>query len=106
MTIESIWKPNFEKESNLVYGTNDILHPAVNYLLNQGNKIYIGGKIKIIGMPNHYDYKEYRLTPNTAQSKFKELGWKRILAFQTRNPLHRAHIEMTFKSMRETHAIT
>ena len=104
MTIESIWKPNFEKESNLVYGTNDILHPAVNYLLNQGNKIYIGGKIKIIGMPNHYDYKEYRLTPNTAQLKFKELGWKRILAFQTRNPLHRAHIEMTFKSMQSLNA--
>ena len=55
-------------------------------------------------MPNHYDFKHYRLSPNAAKLKFKELGWNRSVAFQTRNPLHRAHIEMTYKSMRRLNA--
>ena len=74
MIVESIWKPDFEKEADLIYGTSDRLHPAVNYLFKQGNNIYIGGAIKKIRMPNHYDYKHYRLTPNAAKLKFKDLG--------------------------------
>tara|TARA_X000000950_G_scaffold277437_1_gene366881 strand:- start:46230 stop:47858 length:1629 start_codon:yes stop_codon:yes gene_type:complete len=104
MIIESIWVPDLEKEANFVYKTDNILHPAVNYLYNQGNKVYVGGKIKKILMPNHYDYNHYRFSPSVAKLKFKELGWDRIIAFQTRNPLHRAHIEMTFKSMRKLKA--
>ena len=46
-------------------------------------------------MPNHYDYRELRLNPSNVKKQFKELGWDIIVAFQTRNPLHRAHIEMT-----------
>ena len=57
MIVESIWEPDFEKEAKFVYGTNDTLHPAVNYLYNQGNKVYVGGEINKILMPNHYDYK-------------------------------------------------
>ena len=44
--VESIWKPDFNKEADLVYGTNDRLHPAVNYLFKQGNNVYVGGEIK------------------------------------------------------------
>ena len=55
-------------------------------------------------MPNHYDYRQYRLRPNEAKSKFKDKGWDKVVAFQTRNPLHRAHIEMTLKSMEELDA--
>ena len=104
MMVESIWKPDFEKEADLIYGTSDRFHPAVNYLFKQGNNIYVGGEIKKITMPNHYDYKHYRLTPEAAKLKFKELGWEKVIAFQTRNPLHRAHIEMTYKSMERLNA--
>ena len=104
MVIDSIWEPDFNEEAKLVYGTNDQYHPAVNYMLNIGNKVYIGGKIKKIAMPNHYDYRQYRLAPSDVKMKFKEKSWKRVVAFQTRNPLHRAHIEMTMKSMKELDA--
>ena len=104
MLIDSIWEPDFYEEAKLVYGTNDQYHPAVNYMLNTGNKVYIGGKIKKIAMPNHYDYRQYRLAPSDVKMKFKEKSWKKVVAFQTRNPLHRAHIEMTMKSMKELDA--
>ncbi len=101
MVIDSIWEPDLKKEAELVYGTSDHLHPAVNYMFNNGNKVYIGGRIEKIAMPNHYDYKQYRLSPTDAKMKFKNKGWDKVVAFQTRNPLHRAHIEMTLKSMDE-----
>tara|TARA_B100001121_G_scaffold304559_1_gene320303 strand:+ start:1807 stop:3438 length:1632 start_codon:yes stop_codon:yes gene_type:complete len=104
MVVDSIWEPNFHRESELVYGTTDLAHPAVNYMFNTGNKVYIGGKIQKISMPNHYDYRQYRLCPDEVKIKFKDKGWDKIVAFQTRNPLHRAHIEMTLKSMEELDA--
>ncbi len=104
MIIESVWKPDLEKEAKLAYGTADRIHPAVNYLFNQGNRVYIGGEIKKLRMPNHYDYKRYRLDPNAAKLMFKEKGWEKIVAFQTRNPLHKAHVEMISRSMIELNA--
>jgi len=104
MNIESIWKPDFDQEAKLVYGTKDKLHPAVNYMFDIGNKIYVGGKIEKIAMPNHYDYRQYRLSPEDAKNKFQDNEWGRIIAFQTRNPLHRAHVEMTLRSMNDLDA--
>ena len=101
LTVESIWEPNLNREAELVYGTSDITHPAVNYMFNKGHEVYIGGKIEKISKPNHYDYLEYRISPDYAKNQFKKMGWDRIVAFQTRNPLHRAHVEMTVKSMNE-----
>ena len=104
MTIESKWQPNFQRESELVYGTVDQHHPGVNYLFNTSNEFYIGGKVEKIALPNHYDYRQYRLNPDEAKNNFKKNGWNKIVAFQTRNPLHRAHVEMTIKSMEELNA--
>ena len=104
MIVESIWEPDLRQEAELVYGTMDQAHPAVNYMFNIGKKIYLGGVIEKISMPNHYDYRDYRLGPNEAKIKFKDKGWDKIVAFQTRNPLHRAHIEMTLKAMEELDA--
>ena len=73
-------------------------------MFNVGNRVYLGGKIKKIAFPNHYDYRQYRLAPNEVKRKFKEKGWDKIVAFQTRNPLHRAHIEMTMRSIGELDA--
>ena len=104
MTIESIWEPDFDLESKLVYGTVDQVHPAVNYLFSLSNTVYIGGKVEKISMPNHYDYRELRLKPSNVKKQFKDRGWDKIVAFQTRNPLHRAHIEMTIEAMKNLNA--
>jgi len=104
MTIESIWKPDLKREAELVYSTTDITHPAVNYMFNISNDVYIGGKVEKIALPNHYDYREYRLNPKDSKELFKKRGWNRIVAFQTRNPLHRAHVEMTLKAMSDIDA--
>ena len=104
MVVDSIWEPDLHQESEMVYGTIDYSHPAVNYMFNIGNRVYMGGKIEKIAMPNHYDYRQYRLSPMEAKIKFKDIGWDKIVAFQTRNPLHRAHIEMTLKSIEELDA--
>ncbi len=104
MIVESIWEPDFEKEAELAYGTIDKAHPAVNYLFNQANNVNIGGKIKKLRMPNHYDYKNYRLTPNAVKYVFKEKSWEKVIAFQTRNPLHKAHVEMISRSMSDIDA--
>ncbi len=101
MKIESIWSPDFNKEAELVYGTTDQSHPAINYMFNIGHEIYVGGEIEKISMPKHYDYSQYRLSPDAVKMKFKEKNWRTVVAFQTRNPLHRAHVEMTLRSMEE-----
>ena len=104
LTIDSIWKPDFNREAKLVYGTNDTSHPAVYYIFNKGHEVYVGGKIENISKPNHYDYRDYRISPAEVKSKFQEKGWNKVVAFQTRNPLHRAHVEMTLRSMSELDA--
>ena len=102
--IEDIWNPDLKKECMSVYGTTDNTHPGVDYLLNQSNPIYVGGKIKAISKPNHYDYREIRHDPKSLKKKFKDLGWSNIVAFQTRNPLHKAHVEMTLRAMNKLDA--
>tara|TARA_B110000438_G_scaffold298052_1_gene345510 strand:- start:6694 stop:8361 length:1668 start_codon:yes stop_codon:yes gene_type:complete len=104
LTISDIWKPDLEKESLLVYGTTDETHPAVNYLMNIGNKMYIGGALEGISLPHHYDYDLDRHTPEELKLVFLEKGWEKIVAFQTRNPLHRAHVEMTMRASNELKA--
>ena len=104
MKISDIWEPDRAKEATLVFGTNDDKHPGVNHLLNESNPIYIGGNLKCIDLPHHYDYKNLRHSPKALKKKFQEMGWNKIVAFQTRNPLHRAHVEMTLKAIKELDA--
>ncbi len=104
LTIDDIFTPNLDNEAKLVYGTNDETHPAVNYLKNTSNTVYIGGDIEAVQLPHHYDYKDLRHTPDQLKNFFNEKGWDKIVAFQTRNPLHRAHVEMTMKSMENLNA--
>ena len=63
MCVESIWKPNLLDEANAIYKTTDLTHPAVRYLFNSSNKMYIGGKVKSIMIPHHFDYQRYRMNP-------------------------------------------
>jgi sulfate adenylyltransferase len=98
LTISDIWQPDLVREAFVVFGTNDTTHPGVNYLYNESNIVYIGGSLLEIKMPHHDDYQNDRHTPTELKNIFAEKGWKKIVAFQTRNPLHRAHIEMTLRA--------
>ena len=104
MKISDIWQPNKKIEAEKVYGTLDESHPGVDYLLNQTNSIYIGGLIKCIESIHHYDYQYLRHSPKELKDKFKKLGWNKVIAFQTRNPLHKAHVEMTLRAIKDAKA--
>ncbi len=104
MTVTDRWEPNKSREAEKVFGADDDAHPAVNYLHNQAGKIYLGGPIIGIQQPVHYDFRARRDTPNELRAYFRKLGWRKIVAFQTRNPLHRAHQELTFRAAREAEA--
>ena len=104
MTVTDRWEPNKAREAEMVFGADDSAHPAVNYLHNQAGKIYLGGPITGIQQPVHYDFRARRDTPNELRAYFRKLGWRKVVAFQTRNPLHRAHQELTFRAAREAQA--
>ncbi|MBB3993276.1 sulfate adenylyltransferase [Sulfitobacter undariae] len=104
MTITDNWVPNKSLEAEKVFGADDSAHPAVNYLHNQAGKVYLGGPITGLQQPVHYDFKARRDTPNELRAYFRKMGWRKVVAFQTRNPLHRAHQELTFRAAREAQA--
>jgi sulfate adenylyltransferase len=104
LSVDDKWVPNKANEAEKVFGADDLAHPAVNYLHNQAGKVYLGGPITGIQQPVHYDFKARRDTPNELRALFRKLGWRKVVAFQTRNPLHRAHQELTFRAAREAQA--
>ena len=104
LSVTDKWLPNKPHEAAQVFGADDQAHPAVNYLHNQAGAVYLGGPITGIQQPVHYDFKARRDTPNELRAYFRKLGWRKIVAFQTRNPLHRAHQELTFRAAREAEA--
>lgn len=104
LTISSKWLADKEKEARLVFGTNDKKHPGVHYLLENAGTWYLGGKLTPISLPIHYDFVEYRHTPAQLKQLFQIHGWSKIIAFQTRNPIHRAHYELTCRAIETTQA--
>ncbi|MCP1170158.1 bifunctional sulfate adenylyltransferase/adenylylsulfate kinase [Limimaricola litoreus] len=104
MTVTDKWEPNKSREAEKVFGADDSAHPAVNYLHNHAGKIYLGGPVTGIQQPVHYDFRARRDTPNELRAYFRKMGWRKIVAFQTRNPLHRAHQELTFRAAKEAQA--
>ena len=104
MHIEDIWPMEREKEASHVYGTIDRNHPGVRYLFEKEGAYYLGGKIEVLSLPIHSDFKQLRLTPEEVRATFKRLGWKRVVGFQTRNPIHRPQYEMTILAMRQAKA--
>ena len=76
----------------------------MNYLHNTAGNVYLGGPVTGIQQPVHYDFKARRDTPNELRAYFRKMGWGKVVAFQTRNPLHRAHQELTFRAAREAQA--
>lgn len=85
-----VYPHNKGVEAKLVYGTHDETHPAVARLMKQG-PYYAGGKVSVLNLPPHNDFTPHRLTPAQTRQEFSRRGWKTIVGFQTRNPIHRAH---------------
>ena len=104
LSVTDKWAPDKAREAAAVFGADDRAHPAVDYLHGRAGPIYLGGPITGIQQPIHYDYRARRDTPNELRAFFRKLGWRRVVAFQTRNPLHRAHQELTFRAAKETQA--
>ncbi|MFD0978361.1 bifunctional sulfate adenylyltransferase/adenylylsulfate kinase [Tropicimonas aquimaris] len=104
LSITDRFTPNKAKEAEKVFGADDVAHPAVNYLHNVAGPVYLGGPVIGIQQPVHYDFRARRDTPNELRAYFRKLGWRKIVAFQTRNPLHRAHQELTFRAAKECQA--
>jgi sulfate adenylyltransferase len=102
--VEEVWQPDRQAEAKAVFGTTSTAHPGVDYLLNRGNAWYVGGKLEGLQEPTHYDFKALRLTPAELRTEFARLGWRRVVAFQTRNPMHRAHVELTFRAAKMVEA--
>ncbi len=95
MSAEAIFEPDRRREAKAVFGTDDETHPGVDHLLNRTHPVYLGGRLSGIARPAEYDFKQLRDEPQDLRHKFEQWGWTRVVAFQTRNPMHRAHHELT-----------
>jgi sulfate adenylyltransferase len=104
LDVADIWTPDKTAEAKGVFGSDDDAHPGVNYLVHHANPVYVGGSLRGVESPMHYDYKHLRDTPTELRARFNKLGWRKIVAFQTRNPMHRAHQELTFRAAKEVEA--
>ena len=104
LTIESIYKPDLIEECNRVFGCSDDNHPYIKILLQNKDVHYLGGKVEKIRYPPHCDFLKDRMTPEETKNFFKESGWENIVGFQTRNPMHRSHYELTKYAMEKGNA--
>ena len=103
ITVDDVYQPNKAEEAQKVFG-GDPEHPAVKYLNESVEEYYVGGKLEAIDRLEHYDYVGLRFTPAELRSHFDKLGWSKVVAFQTRNPMHRAHRELTVRAARARQA--
>jgi len=104
LNIEDVWQPDREAEALAVFGTTNREHPGVAQLLDRTNPYYVGGTIVGFDPVTHYDYRLMRHTPAELRREFGKLGWTKVVAFQTRNPMHRAHQELTLRASKEVEA--
>ena len=102
--VEEVWQPDRAAEAKAVFNSTSKAHPGANYAMNMANPWYVGGRIEGLQAPSHYDFRTLRLTPAELRAEFARLGWRRVVAFQTRNPMHRAHVELTFRAAKQVEA--
>lgn len=94
MRLEEIYRFNWKEESQKVLGTTDIKHPMVSEMAGWGG-LCIAGALKVLNLPTYDDFEELRLTPAETRAKLEAMGNANVVAFQTRNPMHRVHEELT-----------
>lgn len=104
LEVSDLWKPDREAEAEAVYGTADLRHPGVRLLRTHTGPVCVGGRLTGLRKPMHYDFRRLRISPWQMRERLRGLGWRRVVAFQTRNPLHRAHFELTLQAVRRCNA--
>lgn len=104
LDVEDIYWPDRLHEALRVFGTSDRTHPGVAELLDRTGPVYLGGRVRGLQRPTHPDFAELRDTPRELRAWFEANGWRRIVAFQTRNPMHRAHRELTLRAAEQVGA--
>lgn len=102
--VTDIWAPNKNLEAQLVYGTTSRKHPGVSYLFDQMGNYYVSGKFIPVSSVQHFDFCNLRKTPTELKKLFKESGFEKVVGFQTRNPMHQAHVELTKRATNKTQA--
>lgn len=101
---DSIYTYSWQDEAKAVFGTDDDLHPYTSILKSQwegGKTHYVGGVVKQLRNIPKYDFEDYRLSPEETKEYFKNNGWDKVIGFQTRNPMHRSHYELTQYALRK-----
>jgi sulfate adenylyltransferase len=104
MHIDEIWPIDKEREASVVLGTTDKLHPWVDHLFANAGHFYVGGKVEILSLPLHFDFRPLRQSPTEVRRLYQKLGWNRVVGFQTRHPIHRPQFEMTLHAMQQAKA--
>ena len=102
--VEDLWQPDRKAEAQAVFATTSATHPGADYAINKANPWYVGGLIEGTQILSHYDFRNLRLTPAEVRAEFVREGWRRVVAFQTRNPMHRAHVELAFRAAKQVEA--
>jgi sulfate adenylyltransferase len=104
LRVEDLWRPDREAEAQAVFGTTSREHPGVAHLLERTHPVYVGGRLEGLEAPRHYDFRALRHTPAEVRAEFARRGWRTVVAFQTRNPMHRAHQELTLRAAHDVQA--
>ncbi len=104
MTVEEIYEWDRAEVAQKAFGSQDLRHPLVAEMHRWG-KLNISGRLQILQMPPHYDFQELRLTPAQVRAKLEAFGYPNVVAFQTRNPLHRVHEELTKRAAEEVDGV-
>ena len=104
MAVTAIYRPDRQQETKLVYGSADPYHPGIAHLLERSEPVYLGGRLTGVDRPAEYDFKHLRHEPAELRRLFQQRGWSRVVAFQTRNPMHRAHQELTYRAAQQAEA--
>jgi sulfate adenylyltransferase len=100
MQIEEVYHYDPQREARLVLGTTDPRHPLVSEMSRWG-KVYVSGELKVIDLPKYHDFVDLRMTPAQVRSRLEKMGYSKVVAFQTRNPMHRIHEELTKRAAEE-----
>ena len=104
MTVEEIYEWDLAATSRHVFGTEDARHPLVAEMHGWGRR-NISGPLQVVKLPTHYDFRELRLTPAETRQRLEQMGRENVVAFQTRNPLHRAHEELTRRATEDVDGV-
>jgi sulfate adenylyltransferase len=104
LNVAEVWQPDRKAEAQAVFASTSPAHPGADYAINKANPWYVGGTLEGTQIPSHYDFRNLRLTPAEVRAEFARVGWRKVVAFQTRNPMHRAHVELAFRAAKQVEA--